>query len=101
MAEGEIIDVDGGTTEEGIRTSQEGIMAEEDTIDSTVRGERLEEETIIVDREEDITRTGEEETGIKIGTHIETEDGTEETIQTRAEDPSETTPTKGVKKQFF
>ena len=101
MAEGEIIDVDGGTTEEGIRTVQEGIMAEEETTDSTVREERLEEGTIIVVREEDITRTGEEEsieTGIKIGTHIKTEDGTEETIQTGAEDPSETTPTKGVKK---
>ena len=100
MAGGEITDVDGGTTEEGIRIVQEGIMAEGDTIDTTTREERLEEGgTITVVQEEDITRTDEEEairTGIKIGILTGTEDGTKETDRTGAEDPSETTPTKGV-----
>lgn len=102
MAEGEIIDVDGGITEEGIRITQEGVMAEGDTIDTTVQEERLEEGgTIIVVQGEDITRTDEEEgirTGIEIGIQIGTKDGIEETDRTRAEDPSETTPTKGVQK---
>ena len=100
MAGGEIIDADGGTTEEGTRIVQEGIMAEGDTIDTIAREERLEEGgTIIVVQEEDITRTDEEgdiRTGTKIGTRIGTEDGTEEMDRTGAEDPSETTPTKGV-----
>jgi len=103
MAEGEIIDVDGGITEEGIRIVQEGIqegiMAEGDTIDTTNQEELSEEGGAIILVQD--TRTDEEEdirTGIKIGINIGTEDGTDETDQTGAEDPSETTPTKGVKK---
>jgi hypothetical protein len=101
MAEEEIIDVDGGEMEEGISTVQREIMADKADEETTTIAQKEyseEGETVTVVRKEEITGTEDIRTETKTGIRIGTDDGIKGTEQTGAEDPTETTPTKGVQK---